>query len=75
LRRIAIAEPMPTAQSPSAWLVRFDDNSVVGLDVPGYQGAAAEVARRVRKEAIRYSKAHPDGVFESVMVNSVRKAI
>lgn len=75
MRRIAIAAPMPTAKSPSAWLVRFHDNSVVGVDVRGYQGTAAEVAIRVRKAAMKYSKAHPDGVLESIMVNIAGKAI
>jgi hypothetical protein len=75
LRQIIIAAPMPTAKSTSAWLVRFHDNSVVGVDAQGYHGTAAEVAVLVRKAAMRYSKTHPDGLLESVMVNLVGKAI
>jgi hypothetical protein len=66
---------MPTAKSPSGWLVRFHENSVVGVDARGYHGSAAEVASRVRKAAMKYSKSHPKGVLESVMVNLAGKAI
>jgi hypothetical protein len=69
MRRIAWAEPLPTFKFQSAWYVRFLENSVVGVNASGFQGSAAELARCVRKAAIRYSRTHPDGLIECVMVN------
>ena len=75
MRQIAWTEPMPTAKYSCAWLVRFRDNSVVGVQVSGYQGTAARVKRLVRIAATKYAKAHPNGVLKSVMVNILGEAI
>lgn len=67
MREIISADPMPTAKFPSAWLVRFQDTSVVGVNAAGYY--ESDVAEHVRNAAIRYSKANRQGVLQSVMVN------
>jgi hypothetical protein len=66
-RHIIFSAPSPTSKFPSACIVRFNETSVVGVNDTRIDGPERD--RLVRRAALTYSKNHPDGVIESVMVN------
>lgn len=51
------------------WVVKFDDESTVAVDVRGADHPHEKTEERIKSAAIKYSEAHPDGVLSSVVVD------
>jgi hypothetical protein len=69
MRKIVDAFLPPHANPRSLWLVEFDDDSRIAVDVSAAVKSEQKAIECIKSAAMIYSESHPRGVLSSVVVN------
>jgi hypothetical protein len=69
MRKVVDAFLPPHANPRDLWLVEFDDDSRIAVDVSAAAQPEQKTIECIKSAAMTYSESHPRGVISSVVVN------